>query len=86
MGVGDMFQGADEAGCVAGGEELFGVGAGAAAAHAFGWIELGFEFAIIGSDDAIAAANGFGVGGIHDFFERHWGFSLVAIVVVILVG
>ena len=58
---GDALEGAVEAGGVAGGEEFFGVGQGAAgAAHLLGDGEVEVEDAVAGADVAVAAVAGGG--------------------------
>src|SRR5690606_32754077 len=69
---GDEFHGAQEAGGIAGGKELFGVGARPArAAHLPGGRKPDIDLAVIGLRMPIlAAAGGGGAGGIENFHDR----------------
>src|SRR5450830_514826 len=71
----DEFDGADEAGRVAGGEQLFRVGAdGAVAAQFFRRGQFHVQH-IVGRDGAaFAATGGSCLGAVQDLFDRHDGF------------
>lgn len=62
--AGDEAHRADEAGGVARGKELFGVGAGAVAAQFFRWGEFDVQFAVVSFGSAVAAAGNVGVCGV----------------------
>ncbi|KAF5290909.1 hypothetical protein FQR65_LT20556 [Abscondita terminalis] len=72
LGQGDLLlaghglDGADEAGRVAGGEQLLGIGARAAGA---GRRQGHVQAAVIGARGAIAAAGGVGAGGVQELFS-----------------
>ena len=70
---GHELHGADEAGRVAGGEELLGVRARRAiAAEALGRRQLDVEDAVVGLRGAFAAARRGGMGGVEDGFRVWW--------------
>src|SRR4030095_13496272 len=63
---------ADEAGGVAGGEQLLGVGAAAVGA---GGRQLDVQASVVGTGGAVAAAGGVDFGGVQHFIELGHGGS-----------
>src|SRR5690606_39068496 len=65
--AGGALHGAEEAGGIADGEKLLGIGAACAiAAHFLGRGQGDVEYAVIGGPMANAATGGGGAGGVHD--------------------
>ncbi|MCY1557570.1 hypothetical protein D9M68_944290 [compost metagenome] len=65
-----MLERAHEAGRIARGEQLFGVGRVAGATHDFGRGQFDVEQTVVGARAAFAAAGGVGAGGVDHFVER----------------
>ncbi len=75
--AGDQLEGAEEAGGVAGGEQLLRVGAfTAGAAEGLGGGEFDVELVVAGHGAAVTAAGGAGFGLVEDFFYGHGGSPL----------